>query len=133
MSRRFQFSIRFLLLVTVGIAAGTAAVRAEPSAKSALAVECLTVAFATVAIVGVKETCGKLRTFWIGTAIVLGPLAIYAVQKSIFPLACVLKTTEHIGTFDGHNYVWPLWCLAPANGVLAVFIQWLFSPNKDSG
>jgi hypothetical protein len=59
MARRFQFSIRFLLVATVAVAAGAAVVGAEPSNQSVLAMSFLTVLYATAALVGVAMTHGK--------------------------------------------------------------------------
>jgi|SRR5215469_89699 len=132
MAGRFQFSIRFLLVATAAVAAGVAAIRAfEPTAASILAINCLTVLFATAAILAVTQTSGKVRTFWIGTAIVLGPAAFFSVEWvwSVWPHLGQASLSELAGWFEDASQVWPFWCFAPINGLAAVFLHCLFAPR----
>jgi hypothetical protein len=120
---RFQFSIRFLLLATAAVAA----VCAEPLVASELATDCLNLLFATAAIFGVTQTNGKLRAFWIGTAVVLVPLAIPSVEEMRYAWPHLFSESKTLA----HSCLeWPLWCAAPANGLFAVFLHWLFAPRK---
>ncbi|HVX12346.1 MAG TPA: hypothetical protein VHC22_14280 [Pirellulales bacterium] len=90
MAGRFQFSIRFLFLATVVVAAGIAAARAGPAIWTSMATNCLSVVFATAAVLGVYQTTGNVRIFWIGTAMVLCPLAFFAVQHAVLILPYIM-------------------------------------------
>lgn len=133
---RFQFSIRFLLLATVGVAAGTAAVRAEPSWQTALTMDCLTAFFATSAIIGLTRTRGKLRAFWIGTALILVIAAIIASDSAwhCLPYIADQDTNSNLlGWFVLQHNIWPFWCAALLNGLFATFLHWLFAPRNTTG
>lgn len=86
MASRFQFSIRFLLVATVAVAAWAAVTSAERSNSMAVAMHCLTLLFATATVVGMYQTAGSVRVFWIGTALVLCPLAFFSVQMTVYVL-----------------------------------------------
>jgi hypothetical protein len=134
MRRRFQFSIRFLLVATVAVAAGAAAIRAKPSVKSGMAIECLTLAFSTAAAVGAILTNRKSRTFWIGAALVLVPASFLGAHNFMLYGACILLGTDP-GTigFVGEHHKWILWSAALLNGLFAVLLHWLFAPNEVVG
>jgi hypothetical protein len=122
---RFQFSIRFLLVATVAVAAGAAAVRYKVNwGTRSLPSSCLTLLYATAAVVGAIRTSGKLRTFWIGNALLLVVFSFHASQL----------VYEYLANLDisGHDsdIFWPVWCAAPLNGLFAVFLDWLFSPGR---
>ena len=125
---RFQFSIRFLFVATVAVAAGTAAIRAEPSPWSNLAIECLSCAFAASAMLGVARTTERLRAFWIGAAAVLGPVAVIAAASGKYTWV-YLRLNETADFADDHK-VWTLWCIAPVVGSITTFLDWLFVPRK---
>lgn len=126
MAGRFQFSIRFLLVATVAVAVGAAAARVEPTLKSALAMDCLTLLFATCAFVGVATTTGKLRTFWLGNAIVLSA-ASFIAGLSAWQFAWLAEMGSSQGPHVNRRFLLPLWCAAPVNGLFAVLLHWLFA------
>ena len=118
MGQRIQFSIRSLLVATVAVGAATAAVRAKVSINSALAIHCLSLFFATAAVVGVTQTTGKMRTFWIRTVAILGPLAMFAVMASASLLPRIgQEYMTPYGNVDW-RYISILWFAAPLNGLL---------------
>jgi hypothetical protein len=140
MVSRFQFSIRFLLVATAAIAAGTAAVCAKPSWPSSLALGCLSVLFSTAGIVAAKQASGNLQTFWIGTAVVLALGPVFAMSFAAwFGMLMSLGPSKPPQEFmEGHAWGAPLlklvlpglWCAAPINGLVAVLLHWLFAPNR---
>jgi hypothetical protein len=132
MPSRFQFSIRFLLAATVAVGAGAAVTRAEPANAMALATYCLTLLFAAATIVGMYQTSGTVRVFWIGTAAILCPLAVYAIQYAVHTLPLVEYPTGRRAHAAYYSKIWPVWCAAPINGVFTVFLYWLFSPRTDA-
>ncbi|HEV3340673.1 MAG TPA: hypothetical protein VG125_09960 [Pirellulales bacterium] len=72
MPSRFQFSIRLLLIATAVIAAAVAAVAAEPTWQSCLALEFLSLVFASIAILAAFKSQGSLRVFWVAAAVPAG-------------------------------------------------------------
>jgi hypothetical protein len=133
MPQRFQFSVRFLLVATVAVAAGVAAIRAVPSVKSGMAIECLTLAFSTAAAVGIIATSGKARTFWTGAALVLVPASFLGAHNFMLYGPYILSGTDPGSVaYAGEHDKWILWSAALLNGLFAVVLQWLFSPNKET-
>jgi hypothetical protein len=130
-AKPLQFSIRLMLVATAAVAAGIASIRAETTAEAILAIDGLTVLFASAAILGVTQTSGKLRTFWIGTAMLLGPAAFFSVQSasSVWIYIGQGRLGELTGWWEVARQVWPIWCAAPVNGLLAIFLHWLFWPH----
>ncbi len=111
-----QFSIRFLLVLTAAVGIGVSTVR--ESREAAWAMNCLTVLFATGAIVAVVQSPGKMRTFWIGTTFPLALAAFWAIAEIMDPQQ-----------YHTHLPCWKVWCLAPINGLFAVALHWLFTPR----
>ncbi|HVX14462.1 MAG TPA: hypothetical protein VHC22_24965 [Pirellulales bacterium] len=137
MAGRFQFSIRFLLLATVAVAASVAAFRLEPSLVAISALDSVTLFFATTAIVGVRQTVGWVQAFWIGAAFVLVLSAIFvamdASQSHPFLIPSDAFSPKNWGARLVENHRLSLaacWCAAPINGLLAVFLHRLFRPRK---
>jgi hypothetical protein len=131
MPGRSQFSIRFLLLLTVAVAAGVAVYRAEPSLKSLLVWNGLTMLYATAALIGAVQTVGSARAFWIGTAAVLAYGAavtgVWSWQAaSVYGLDAIVSP----GYYGRGRQVF-VWCAAPVNGFFAVFLHWVFSPRTN--
>ncbi|HVX16295.1 MAG TPA: hypothetical protein VHC22_34230 [Pirellulales bacterium] len=79
--RRFQFSIRVMLVATASVAAVVGAMVAEPSPWSCLALGSLSVLFASVSIMTACMSTGRFRAFWTWTAV---PAFLGAVGVSIF-------------------------------------------------
>lgn len=132
MRHRLQFSIRLLLVATAAAAGGLAAVCAERSFQSAFAINGLTVAFATVAIVAVSRTRGSVQMFWVGTAVVLGMASYLACWSSVWLCMCMEDGTDPSMGFTIQNrFFWVLWCAAPINGLFAVVVDRLFAPRRD--
>ena len=142
MANRLQFSIRFLLVATLAVAAGVGAVRAAPSWQVALAMDALTAAFLTAAIIGTAQTRGASRAFWIGTGVVLIAAFHGASENTRVVLSYLIAYPEWwdgvppnvgglmpSGIEDG-RFLWVLWCAAPINGILAVLLYWLFATNR---
>jgi hypothetical protein len=131
MRHRFQFSIRFLLVATVAVAAGAAAVRLEPSRQATFVVAFVTAFFTTSATVGAAKTRGPLRVFWLGAFVWLGVVTILAaihLSSALINESVGMPTELYIapGKFAA------LWVAAPLNGVCAAFLYWLFSPRRES-
>ena len=132
MATRFQFSIRFLLVATVAVASGIAAARAAPSWQTVLAIDALTLFYATGAICGVMQTSDRERAFWMGTAVVFNSALLLALLDSLATLRYVSQGWE--GSAEvvfNQRFLWPVWCAAPVNGLFAVVLHWLFSPRSD--
>jgi hypothetical protein len=123
---RFQFSIRFLLVATAAVAAGAATAHAEPSKVTMLATQFLSLVFGTGAVIGVYQTTGAVRVFWIGTAIALCPAVFQSAHGPLFVFG-------DVGGAMAYPSVWPLWCVAPINGLVAILLYWLFASRKDDG
>jgi hypothetical protein len=122
---RFQFSIRLMLVATAAVAAAMAAYRAEHSWQGRLAINGLTVFSATAAILGVIQTSGKLRAFWLGAAFVLIITAVRAFDE-----------LDQLGWFqsgapilESESIAWMFWCASPVNGLLVLLLHWLFWPR----
>jgi len=131
MRARFQFLIRFVLVATAG-AVAAAAVCAERSFQAAFAIEGLAVAFATAAIVAAMQTCAKARTFWIGTAVVLGPTLFLACTSFLWLCMYIDGGSDPPQGFAAeYRFYWLLWCAAPINGLFAVVLEWFFAPRRD--
>ena len=128
MAGRFQFSIRFVLLATAAVAAGAAAIRTDPSWQSTLAIDCVTVLYATGALIGISQARGKMRSFWIGTSLVLTVAAIHAIDG----ITRLLTPQYSTGILLFHWVMWKVWCAALVNGVVAVFIHWVCAPRNDA-
>jgi hypothetical protein len=132
MTTRFQFSIRFLLAATVAVSAGAAVASAERSTTTLFIAHCLTIIFATAAVVGVYQTSGNVRVVWLGTAIVLSPLAFWAVQMSVYlwPHIGKQQAMWGPGVYPVYDF-WPVWCASPINGLLTVFGGMLFGERRE--
>ena len=132
MANRLQFSIRFLLAATVAVAAGAGVVRAEPSWQTALAIDALTTVFLTAAIIGIIQTNGGSRAFWIGTALVLIPAFYGACKNALVALSYLVGfgSAWVPAVAVGDSFLWVLWCAAPANGLLALILNWLFANSR---
>jgi hypothetical protein len=128
---RLQFSIRFLLVATVAVAVGVAAYRAEPTLKTVLAVNGLAVVYATGALVGAVLTTDKMRVFWVGASAML----IYGVAiagLSTWQVSHLSFDASLPRAFAGPSrHLFLIWCVAPINGLFAVFLHWIFSPHRD--
>lgn len=145
MTSRFQFSIRFLLVATAAIGGVVAAVVARPSWRSSLALGCLSLLLSTAGVVAARRTDGPLQLFWIGTAAVLALGPIFAASFGAW-LAIIWNTPlgyeQAIGGTALDQYVWgarvlrvvlpAIWCAAPINGLVAVFLNWLFAPRRNA-
>lgn len=122
-----------------GVAAAAAALSVEESWKTLIALELLAVLFATASVVLMRETNGKLQTFWVGTAVVFSLAAIMAGAS--LPFFSFLISRES-GSGDEFVRTWgrlsgtigqllgAFWCVAPINGVFAVLIQLLFCSRQ---
>jgi hypothetical protein len=129
MAGRFQFSIRFLLVSTTVIAMAVAAARLKPSPGSVLFVAAFTAMYATAAVVGAVQHAGRLRAFCLGTAVILCPASAIAVFIATANLSNIVAGS---GNWSAMPAPWPIWCVAPVNGLFAVFLHWLFAPRKPS-
>lgn len=97
-----------------------------------LAVDALTLFYATGAICGVMQTSDRERAFWMGTAVVFISALFLAVVWS-------LSVFSYLGEgWEGspelifkQRFLWPVWCAAPINGLFAVILHSLFSPRRD--
>ncbi|HVX15350.1 MAG TPA: hypothetical protein VHC22_29440 [Pirellulales bacterium] len=124
-----RFSIRHLLVATAAVAAGFAAVRIEPTWKSSLAMDCLTVVFATIALVGVLH---GMRPFWIGTAAMLC-FGLIVAALSLWQVSAFLsyenghQRSELVAT---NRCLLVVWCASPVNGLLAASLRWLIWPRS---
>ncbi|HEV3344775.1 MAG TPA: hypothetical protein VG125_30645 [Pirellulales bacterium] len=127
MAGRFQFSIRFLLVATVAVAVGLAGYRAEHSWQGRLAMQVLTWLLATASILGVVQTSGRPKAFWIGTAFMLCIAAVHATEETSL---LFLYHSNGLTLLRTESAAWAFWCAAPVNGLFAVFLDWLFSPRK---
>lgn len=133
----FQFSIRFLLVATAAVAAGVAAFRLEPSLIAVVALDSVALFFATTAIVGVRQTVGRVQAFWMGTAFVLVLSAVYVAMEAselppfLLPADAFSPGEWGTGRVKNHRLVLGVfWSLAPINGLLAVALHCLFAPKK---
>ena len=130
MTCRFQFSIRLMLVVTAAVAAALAAVCAERSFQSAFAINGLTVAFTTAAIVAVIQTRARMQSFWAGTVVVLVPTSILACWSSVWLWMCIEAGSDLLqSSHTQYRFLWLFWCVAPINGLFAVVLNWLFAPR----
>lgn len=133
MAARFQFSIRLLLVATAAVAGAVAAISAEPSWQSLAGLECLTMFFATASVVAMRRTCGKVQTFWIGSAVGFSVAVVCAghVLPWFVPYQKGVDVAElrdySAGAAQSLRLVLPaIWCMALVNGILAVLLQWFF-------
>src|SRR5579885_2180039 len=134
-----RFSIGGIIVFLVGVAAVVSALSGGESWKSLVAVELLAILFATTSIVLAAQTTGKVRTFWLGTAVVFCLAAILATAS--LPFFTFLVSRES-GSADEAIQTWGriagdigqllgvFWCIAPANGLVAVFLHWSICPRS---
>ncbi|HET6878875.1 MAG TPA: hypothetical protein VFI31_01895, partial [Pirellulales bacterium] len=80
-----------------------------------LATQFLTLVFGTGAVIGVYQTIGAVRLFWIGTAIALCPAVFHSTRGPMFVFG-------DVGGAMVYPSVWPLWCVAPINGFVAILL-----------
>ncbi|HVX15507.1 MAG TPA: hypothetical protein VHC22_30245 [Pirellulales bacterium] len=135
MGRGFQFSIRLLLIATAAIGAAVAAVAAETSWKSCLALEFLGILFASIAILAACKSHGALRVFWIAATVpATGGAAIYFFYGCVAGGSSML--TEPADTLvmilGGLRIALPvIWCLSLANGVACALVWSAIRSGKD--
>lgn len=134
---RLQFSIRMMLVATGVVAAAVGAVTAQPSWRSLIALECLTLLLATASVIALRQAAGNWRTFWMGATMAHAMAFICAghVIPWFVPYQHGLDVAEikdyAAGAAQSLRYILPvIWCAAPLNGVLAVFLQRLFAPRQ---
>lgn len=120
-----QFSIRTMLVATAAVAAAMAAYRAEHTWQGRLAINGLTVLSATLAILAAIQTSGKLRAFWVGSALVLIITAARAFEE-LDELGWFLSGAPNL---QSETIAWMFWCAAPVNGLLAALLHWLIWPR----
>jgi hypothetical protein len=139
MASRFQFSIRLILVVTASIGGVCAAVSAQPSWKSLIALECLTMFFVTWGVIFMKQTDGDLHYFWFGTAVGFSMAAVCAahVIPWFVPYEHGVPVAElgdyAAGAAQSLRIVLPVtWLAALVNGTLAVGLRRLFRSSHGA-
>ena len=123
----FQFSIRLMLIATAAIAAAIAAVLAEPSWQSCLALEFLGFFFASIAIVAAIKSRGALRVFWAAAAVPAAggtaPSFIYGLLAASTASSFADPDEAFMMITSGLRLTFPvLWCFCLANGLLCGLI-----------
>jgi hypothetical protein len=134
MPNRLQFSIVSIFVATTAAASAIAAVVAEPSWLSLLALYCVNTIFAVTAVISATETEGKLKIFWIGVTLALAPsLVMQGVSIGwVLPhqgFASTYAGLEKMAASSANGVRFTLaaiWCLSIPNGLLAVLIYSLF-------
>jgi hypothetical protein len=134
MSRRFQFSMRLLLVWIAVIATAAWGATSKSNLVAAISLNVVALLFCSLTIIAAIVTTGKSSAFWIGAAI---PAAAGAALAVLDYYTC-------LGTFSnppdwklGAEYLAsqlrtglpPIWCLAILNAILCVLIHWLAWPQ----
>jgi hypothetical protein len=132
----FQFSIRLLLTATAAIAAAIAAVVAEPTWQSCLALEFLGVFFASIAVIAAFKSHGTLRVFWIAAAVpATGGAATYFVYGCLAGASSMMMEPGDtlMMVVGGVRIALPvLWCMSLANGLLCGLVSWAVWPGRGT-
>jgi hypothetical protein len=131
---RMQFSIRMLLAAIATVGIGAASLAAEPTWQSFAALEFVSILYATIALIGVVQTSGTARSFWIGVSLPTALAALLAVislplcfaYHDMMAYQIVLpELAQYIA-----EYLRPIlglfWLASLINGVLGVFVHSLF-------
>ena len=133
---RTQFSIRVLLVITAAVAASLNVAVPPSSLAKMVALEALAVLFASISTTLALASPGALCGFWIGVSICAGLAAMLAtVNLPLLVMVAKDEASRAVCDFGmaelTQSWVVPaLWCLAPVNGLLCVFVRWLASPRQ---
>lgn len=134
---RLQYSIRSLLIATAVVAAAVAAVVAEPTWQSCVALEFLGVFSASITIIAACKSRGAFRVCWIAAALPLtGGAAIYFVYGCLAGLSSMMMEPGEtlVMICGGLRVALPvLWCLSLANGLLCGLVYRASWPGRSAG
>jgi uncharacterized membrane protein len=135
MAAKFQFSIRFLLLLSAVVGLTVASYLWRPSMYSLAARGALTVIIASLLIVASIFSMGAKRAFLIGAAVppVLAAFvcALVALQLAVAYRslgASVDQQIEQVANILRFNVAY--WCFAPVNGAICALAYWLLHRNE---
>lgn len=134
MSRRLQFSILQLLVATAVVAVAAGAFVAEMSWTVIITRVTLAFAFASCACWASSTTKGAQKLFWTGVAVPL----VFGAFRSFQCFSSILHSMKSITLHAdieqeliAHDFLMVpiLWCIAPVNGLLCIFVRWLIWPK----
>jgi hypothetical protein len=131
---RTQFSLRTLLAAVAAVGIGAASLVAEPTWQSLVALEFVSILYATIGLIGVVETSGRVRSFWMGVSLPCGLAALLAViflplcfaYHDIIAYQIVLpELAQYIAEFL-RPILGLFWLASLVNGLLGVLVHSLF-------
>ncbi len=124
-----------MLVATTAIAVGLAALAAKSSWLSYMALMLLTITYTSLGVIAAVLSRGRLRVFCMGAAVPIAASAVVAgliFINTFLGWAAVLdRFSEPVDENDSNILRWGLsaiWCFAPFNGLLCVFVHWLVWP-----
>jgi hypothetical protein len=128
MAGRFQFSIRFLLVMTTFVALAVLGLSAKSSGLAIAVVFALSVIFASVSIMAYTLASGTLKAFWLGVAVPAGIEAIGAalLLALVFRGSTVDFMEDSYTTSSLRITASILWCFAPINGAVCALVYRAF-------